>query len=303
MSELDLSVNIAGVTFKNPVFTASGTFGAGREYADFIDINTLGAVTTKGVSIVPWEGNKPPRIAEVHGGMLNSIGLQNAGLEKFIQEDIPFLRQFGTKIIVNICGHTAEEYVSVARELYDADVDMLELNISCPNITEGGIAFGTDEKALYDVVYDVKSFARQPLSVKLSPNVTNISKMAKIAADAGADALSLINTIVGMKIDVHTRKPVLNNVYGGLSGAGIKPVAVRMVHQVRTAIPYIPIIGMGGISSGEDAVEFLLAGASAVSVGTANFENPRATSFILQGIRDYMTKYGFSSLNEIKLDE
>lgn len=297
---IDLTVNIAGVEFKNPVLTASGTFGSGKEYSEFIDLNMLGGITVKGVSMERWNGNPPPRIAETYGGMLNSVGLQNPGVETFIKEDIPFMRKFDTKIIVNICGHTIEEYAAVAERLADEDIDMLELNISCPNVSEGGIAFGQNPKMAASVVSEVKKHAKQPLIVKLSPNVTDITEIAKVAESAGADGLSLINTLLGMQIDIHRRKPTLYNVTGGLSGPAVKPVAVRMVYQVRRSVK-IPVIGMGGISTGADAVEFLMAGADAVAVGSANFANPFATVDVLQGICDYMEKYGIEKVSDIKM--
>jgi len=295
-----MGVDFAGVYFKNPVVTASGTFGSGKEYAAFVDINRLGGVAVKGVSLAPHAGNPPPRVAETYGGMLNAVGLQNAGAEAFIKDDVPFLRQFDTKIIVNIWGNTVSEYVAVAERLAGADVDMLELNVSCPNIKDGGIAFGVSCAAISGVVGAVKAKARQPLVVKLSPNVTDIAEIAKAAEAAGADALSLINTLLGMKIDVHKRKPLLGNTTGGLSGPAIKPVAVRMVYQVARAVK-IPLIGMGGIMTGEDAVEFLLAGASLVAVGTAQFNDPRAAINVLEGIERYMDAYAVKDVNELKL--
>lgn len=296
---ININVNIAGVELKNPVMTASGTFGSGREYADFIDLNKLGAVVVKGVADKPWNGNSAPRIAEVYGGMLNSVGLQNPGVEYFIKEDIPFLRQFDTKIIVNVCGHTIDEYVNVVKALVGKDIDLLELNISCPNVTEGGMAFGTDCSMVEKVVSEVKKYADKPLIVKLSPNVTDITVIAKAAVNGGADALSLINTITGMKIDIYRRKTVLANKIGGMSGPAVKPVALRMVYQVCKSVN-VPVIGMGGISNAEDALEFIMAGASAVSIGTANFNNPFATIETIKGIEDYMIKYGVNDLNDIK---
>ena len=296
---INTKVNIAGVELKNPVMTASGTFGSGREYSEFVDLNKLGAVVVKGVADKPWIGNNAPRIAEVYGGMLNSVGLQNPGVDYFIKEDIPFLRQFDTKIIVNVCGHTIEEYTNVVKALNGKDVDMLELNISCPNVTEGGMAFGTDCSMVEKVVSEVKKYADKPLIVKLSPNVTDITAIAKAAANGGADALSLINTLTGMKIDIYKRKTVLANKIGGMSGPAVKPVAVRMVYQVRKAVN-LPIIGMGGISNGEDAIEFIMAGATGVSVGTANFANPFATMEVISGIEDYMKKYNVSDISEIR---
>jgi len=297
---IDLTVNIAGVEFKNPVITASGTFGSGREYSEFIDLNLLGGVTTKGVSLTKWKGNPPPRVAETYGGMLNSIGLQNPGAEEFIKEDIPFLRRFDTKIIVNICGHTVKEYAAVAERLSDCDLDMLEVNISCPNVTTGGIAFGQDGKMAAQVTSEVKKYAKQPIIVKLSPNVTDITEVAAACEDAGADALSLINTLLGMKIDIHSKKPVLHNITGGLSGPAIKPVAVRMVYQTAKRVN-IPVIGMGGVATGDDAIEFLLAGARLVAVGSANFSNPFAAVDVINGITDYMKKYSIESVRDIMM--
>lgn len=295
---MNLSVNIAGVTWNNPITTASGTFGSGAEYGEFVDLNQIGAVTTKGVANVPWAGNETPRIAETYGGMLNAVGLQNPGIDVFIQRDIPFLQQYDCKIIVNVCGKTTEDYVDVVEKLASQPVDMLEINVSCPNVKEGGIAFGQDPKALYDITKAVKAVAKQPIIMKLSPNVTDIAEMARAAEAAGADALSLINTLTGMKIDVHKRKFVLANKTGGLSGPAIKPIAVRMVYQVAQAVN-VPIIGMGGIMNAEDAIEFLLAGASAVSVGTVNFHNPAATMDILNGMKDYMNRYGIKDIKEL----
>ncbi|MCL2351541.1 MAG: dihydroorotate dehydrogenase [Firmicutes bacterium] len=294
-----MSVEIAGVVLKNPVMAASGTFGSGREYGEFVDLNKLGAVVTKGVSSARWPGNPPPRIAETYGGTLNAVGLQNPGAEAFIRDDIPFLKQFDTKIIVNTVGRTIDDYVLAAEMLAGSGADMLELNISCPNVAEGGIAFGTSCAAAGEVTRAVRRAAGQPLIVKLSPNVTDIAEIAKAAEAAGADALSLINTILGMKIDVHRRAFALANKTGGLSGPAIKPVAVRMVYEAARAVK-IPIIGMGGISAGEDAVEFLLAGATAVAVGTASFANPRATLDVLEGIGEYMDRYGIKDVNEIR---
>ncbi len=296
---ISTKVNIAGVELKNPVMTASGTFGSGREYSEFIDINRLGAVVVKGVADKPWNGNISPRIAEVYGGMLNSVGLQNPGVEYFIKEDIPFLRQFDTKVIVNVCGHTIEEYINVVKALNGQDVDLLELNISCPNVAEGGMAFGTEPSMVEKVVSEVKKYADKPLIVKLSPNVTDIVLIAKAAENGGADALSLINTLTGMKIDIYRRKTVLANKIGGMSGPAVKPVAVRMVYQVSKAVK-LPIIGMGGISNGEDAVEFIMAGATGISVGTANFANPFATMEVIDGIENYMKKYDVSDISDIR---
>lgn len=296
---LDLKVEIGGVVLKNPVTVASGTFGSGREFAEFIDLNQLGAVTVKGVSSVPWKGNPSPRIAETYGGMLNSVGLQNPGVEEFIKNDIPFLREFDTKIIVNIAGKTIEEYCDVAEKLSHADIDLIELNISCPNVKEGGVAFGTDAKMAKEVTKEVKRHSKHPVIVKLSPNVTDITEIAKAVVEGGADGLSLINTLLGMAIDIHKKRPILANTVGGFSGPAIKPVALRMVYQVAKAVS-LPIIGMGGISTGEDAIEFILAGATAVAVGTANFRNPKATLDVLDGIKEYMMTNGIKSLDEIR---
>ncbi|HIX24981.1 MAG TPA: dihydroorotate dehydrogenase [Candidatus Lachnoclostridium avicola] len=295
---MNTKVNIAGVELKNPVMTASGTFGSGAEYGEMVDLNRLGAVVTKGVANVPWPGNPTPRIAEVYGGMLNAIGLQNPGIDVFMERDIPFLKQYDTRIVVNVCGKTTEDYVEVVERLGDADVDLLEINISCPNVKEGGIAFGQDPKAVEAITREVKRHAKQPVIMKLSPNVTDITVMAKAAEAGGADALSLINTLTGMKIDIHRRTFALANKTGGFSGPAVKPVAVRMVYQAANAVK-LPIIGMGGISTAEDAIEFLLAGATAVSVGTANFFNPYATVEIADGIEDYMRMYGVEDINEL----
>lgn len=295
---MNMSVNIAGVEWKNPVTVASGTFGSGAEYSEFIDLNKLGAVTTKGVANVPWAGNPTPRVAEVYGGMLNAVGLQNPGIELFCKRDIPFLKQYDTKIIVNVCGHSTEEYVEVVKRLADEPVDMLEINISCPNVKEGGIAFGQDPKAVEAITREMKKYAKQPIIMKLSPNVTDITEMARAAEAGGADAVSLINTITGMKIDVNRRKFVLANKTGGMSGPAIHPVAVRMVYQTAQAIK-IPIIGMGGIMTAEDAIEMILAGATAISVGTANFVNPKTTMEIVDGIKKYMEKYHVNDIKEL----
>ena len=296
---IDTSVNVAGVVWKNPVTTASGTFGSGREFGEWVDLNRLGAVTVKGVADQPWKGNPAPRIAETYGGMLNSVGLQNPGVDYFIQEDIPFLRQFDTKIVVNLCGHTVEEYCAVAEKISEADVDLLELNISCPNVSAGGITFGTDPKMAEYVVQEVKKYTKKPLLVKLTPNVTDITEIARAVESGGADGISLINTWLGMRIDIRRRQPVLANKVGGFSGPAIKPVAVRMVYQV-AKVTNLPIVGMGGISTWEDAIEFIMAGATAVAVGTANFTDPLATMRIVSGIESYMEKEGISSLDEIR---
>lgn len=295
---MNTKVTLAGVELKNPVMTASGTFGSGAEYSEFVDLNRLGAVVTKGVANVPWPGNPTPRIAEVHGGMLNAIGLQNPGIDVFVKRDIPFLKQYDTKIIVNVCGKTTEDYIEVVERLGDEPVDMLEINISCPNVKEGGIAFGQDPKAVEAITREVKRHAKQPIIMKLSPNVTDITVMAKAAEAGGADVLSLINTLTGMKIDVHRRTFAVANRTGGLSGPAVKPVAVRMVYQVAQAVK-LPIIGMGGILTAEDAIEFILAGATAVAVGTANFHNPYATEEIVQGIEAYMDRYGIEDIHEL----
>ena len=295
---MNTKVNLAGVELKNPVMTASGTFGSGEEYSEFVDLNKLGAVVTKGVAAVPWPGNPTPRIAETYGGMLNAIGLQNPGIDVFCERDIPFLKKFDTKIIVNVCGKTTEDYCAVVERLSEEPVDMLEMNISCPNVKEGGIAFGQDPKAVEAITKEVKKYARQPVIMKLSPNVTDITEMAKAAEAGGADVLSLINTLTGMKIDIYKRAFAIANKTGGMSGPAVKPIAVRMVYQTANAVK-IPIIGMGGISNGEDAVEFLLAGATAVSVGIANFQNPRATEEVVKGIEDYMKQYQFEDVQEL----
>lgn len=295
---IDTRVTIAGVELKNPVMTASGTFGSGEEYSEFVDLSRLGAVVTKGVANVPWPGNPTPRVAEVYGGMLNAIGLQNPGIDVFARRDIPFLKKYDTKIVVNVCGRTAEDYIDVVERLDDEPVDLLEINISCPNVKEGGIAFGQDPKAVEKITRQVKDHAKQPIIMKLSPNVTDITVMAKAAEAGGADAISLINTLTGMKIDIHKRTFALANKTGGMSGPAIKPIAVRMVYQAANAVK-LPIIGMGGIAAAEDAIEFLLAGATAVSVGTANFFNPYATVEIVEGIEKYMEKYGIADVKEL----
>ncbi len=295
---MNTSVKIAGVEFKNPVMTASGTFGSGMEYGEFVDLNKLGAVVTKGVANVPWPGNPTPRVAEVYGGMLNAIGLQNPGIDVFMERDIPFLRQYDTKIIVNVCGKTVEDYVEVVEKLADRPVDMLEINVSCPNVKEGAIAFGQKADALFGITSEIKKHAKQPIIMKLSPNVTDITEMAKAAEAAGADALSLINTLTGMKIDINKRCFAIANKTGGMSGPALKPIAVRMVYQTAQAVK-IPIIGMGGISNAEDAIEFILAGATAVSVGAANFFNPYVTEEIVQGIEAYMEKYKVGDIKEL----
>ena len=295
---MNTKVEIAGITLQNPVMTASGTFGSGMEYGEFVDLNRLGAVVTKGVASTPWPGNDVPRIAEVYGGMLNAIGLQNPGISVFLERDLPFLEQYDTKVIVNVCGKTIEEYVDVVEKLGDSSVDMLEINVSCPNVKEGAIAFGQNADSLYEITSRIKKVAKQPVIMKFSPNVTDITEMARAAEAAGSDAISLINTITGMKIDIHRRKFALANKTGGMSGPAIKPVAVRMVYQCAEAVK-IPIIGMGGIRDGEDAIEFLMAGATAVSVGAMNFANPYATTDVIDGIEAYMKQYGIEDIREI----
>ena len=295
---MNLSVNIAGVTLKNPVTVASGTFGSGMEYGEFVDLNRLGAVTTKGVANVPWPGNATPRIAETCGGMMNAIGLQNPGLSVFKERDLKFLADYDTKIIVNVCGRSKEDYIDAVEQLGDTNADLLEINISCPNVKEGGIAFGQNPKMAEEITAAVKKVAKQPVIMKLSPNVTDITEMARAVEAGGADAVSLINTLTGMKIDVERRTFAVANKTGGLSGPAIKPVAVRMVYQVANAIK-LPIIGMGGIRTAEDALEFLMVGASAVAVGTANFVNPYATLEVIDGIAAYMERHGIQDINEL----
>ena len=295
---MNTKVTIAGVEFKNPVMTASGTFGSGMEYGEFVDLNRLGGVVTKGVANVPWPGNPTPRVAETYGGMLNAIGLQNPGIDVFMERDIPFLKQYDTRIIVNVCGKSVEDYLEVVEKLSDAPVDMLEINVSCPNVTEGAIAFGQKAECLFDITSQIKKKAKQPVIMKLSPNVPDITEMAKAAEAAGSDAISLINTITGMKIDIHRRRFALANKTGGMSGPAIKPIAVRMVYQASHAVK-IPVIGMGGIATGEDAVEFLLAGASAVSVGAMNFVNPYATGEVIRGIEEYMETYHVENVTDL----
>ena len=295
---MDMRINIAGVEWNNPVTVASGTFGSGVEFADFVDLNRLGAVTTKGVANIPWEGNPTPRVAEVYGGMMNAVGLQNPGIDVFCERDIPFLREYDTKIIVNVCGKSTEDYCEVVERLAQEDVDMLEINISCPNVKEGGIAFGQNPKAAEEITRAVKKYAKQPVIMKLSPNVTSIADMARAVEAGGADAVSLINTITGMKIDIQKKGFLLANKTGGVSGPAIHPIAVRMVYEAANAVK-IPVIGMGGIASAEDAIEMLLAGASAVSVGTANFYNPAVTMEIVDGIERYMQEQGFETASDM----
>ena len=295
---MNMSVNIAGVEWKNPVTVASGTFGSGEEFSEYVDLNKLGAVTTKGVANVPWAGNPTPRVAEVYGGMMNAIGLQNPGIDLFCKRDIPFLKQYDTKIIVNVCGKSTEDYCEVVERLADEPVDLLEINVSCPNVKEGGIAFGQNPHALEAITKEVKKYAKQPIIMKLSPNVTDITEMAKAAEAGGADILSLINTLTGMKIDIYRRTFALANKTGGMSGPAVKPVAVRMVYQVAQAVG-LPIIGMGGIATAEDALEFIMAGATAVSVGTANFFNPYATVEIAEGIEKFMVQQKVEDISQI----
>ena len=295
---MNTKVSIAGVELKNPITVASGTFGSGMEYDEFVDLNLLGAVTTKGVANVPWPGNPTPRVAETYGGMMNAIGLQNPGIDTFVKRDIPFLKEKDTKIIVNVCGKSTEDYLDVVERLGDEPVDLLEINVSCPNVKEGGIAFGPDPKALYDITRAIKAKAKQPIIMKLSPNVTDITEMAKAAEAAGSDALSLINTLTGMKIDIKRRAFAVANKTAGVSGPAIHPIAVRMVYQVANAVK-LPIIGMGGVMNTEDALEMIMAGATAVAVGTANFHNPYATVEIIKGIEEYMQANGVEDINTL----
>ncbi len=296
---MNTEVTLAGIKLKNPVMTASGTFGSGMEYGEFVDLNRLGAVVTKGVANVPWQGNPTPRVAEVYGGMLNAIGLQNPGIDVFMERDIPFLKQYDTKMIVNVCGKTVEDYIEVVERLGEEPaVSMLEINVSCPNVKEGAIAFGQKAHALYEITNEIKKHAKQPVMMKLSPNVTDITEMARAAEAGGCDAISLINTITGMKIDIHKKRFVLANKTGGMSGPAIKPIAVRMVYQAAHAVK-VPIVGMGGIATGEDAIEFLLAGATAVSIGAMNFVNPYATIEVIEGIEKYMKDYQVENVSEL----
>ena len=295
---MNMKINIAGVEWKNPVTVASGTFGSGEEFSEFVDLNQLGAVTTKGVANVPWAGNPTPRVAEVYGGMMNAIGLQNPGIDVFCRRDIPFLKQFDTKIIVNVCGHAPEEYLAVVERLADEPIDMMEINISCPNVNAGFLAFGQDAKHVEKLTAQIKKIAKQPVIMKLTPNVTDITEIARAAEAGGADAVSLINTLTGMKIDIHRKTFALANKTGGVSGPAVHPVAVRMVYQTAQAVK-IPIIGMGGISTAEDAIEMLLAGATAVAVGTANFHNPPAAADVVDGIAAYMKQYGIEDVREL----
>ena len=295
---MNTKVNLAGVELKNPVMTASGTFGSGEEYSEFVDLSELGAVVTKGVANVQWPGDPTPRIAETYGGMINAIGLQNPGIDVFCERDIPFLKKYDTKIIVNVCGHAPEEYLAVVERLADEPIDMMEINISCPNVNANFLAFGQDPRHVEELTKQIKKIAKQPVIMKLTPNVTDIAEIARAAEAGGADAVSLINTLTGMKIDVHRRTFAVANKTGGMSGPAVKPVAVRMVYQVANAVK-IPVIGMGGIATAEDALEFILAGATAVSVGTANFFNPYATREVIAGIEDYMRKYHVEDIHEL----
>ena len=294
----NLGIKIAGVEFKNPVMTASGTFGSGMEYGEFVDLNKLGAVVTKGVANVPWPGNPTPRVTEVYGGMLNAIGLQNPGIDVFLERDLPFLKQYDTKVIVNVCGKSVQDYLDVVEKLSDADIDMMEINISCPNVKEGAIAFGQKADSVYDITKQIKDKAKHPIIMKLSPNVTDIAEMARAAEAAGADALSMINTLTGMKIDIERRRFALANKTGGMSGPAIKPIAIRMVYQCANAVS-IPIIGMGGIASAEDAIEFMMAGATAVAAGAMNFVNPYLTEELVDGIDRFLENHNIADVNEI----
>ena len=294
----NLGIKIAGVEFKNPVMTASGTFGSGMEYGEFVDLNKLGAVVTKGVANVPWPGNPTPRVTEVYGGMLNAIGLQNPGIDVFLERDLPFLKQYDTKVIVNVCGKSVQDYLDVVEKLSDADIDMMEINISCPNVKEGAIAFGQKADSVYDITKQIKDKAKHPIIMKLSPNVTDIAEMARAAEAAGADALSMINTLTGMKIDIERRKFALANKTGGMSGPAIKPIAIRMVYQCANAVS-IPIIGMGGIASAEDAIEFMMAGATAVAAGAMNFVNPYLTEELVDGIDRFLENHNIADVNDI----
>ena len=295
---MNTSVNICGVELKNPVMTASGTFGSGQEYGEFVDLNKLGAVVTKGVANIPWEGNATPRVAEVYGGMLNAVGLQNPGIDLFCKRDIPFLKKYDTKIIVNVCGKSTKDYCEVVERLADEPIDMMEINISCPNVKEGGIVFGTCPEAAAEVVAQVKANTSKMVITKLSPNVTDIVSMAKAVEAAGTDAISMINTLLGTKIDIERQRPVLGNVTGGLSGPAVRPVAVRLVYQVAQAVK-VPIIGMGGIMCAEDAIEFMLAGASAVAVGTANFVHPDIAESIAHGMLAYLDRHKVQNITDI----
>lgn len=295
---MNTKINIAGVEWKNPVTVASGTFGSGEEFSEYVDLNRLGAVTTKGVANVPWAGNPTPRVAEVCGGMMNAIGLQNPGVDVFCERDIPFLRKYDTKIIVNVCGHAPEEYLAVVERLADEPIDMMEINISCPNVNAGFLAFGQDARNVETLTAQIKKLAKQPVIMKLTPNVTDITEIARAAEAGGADAVSLINTLTGMKIDIHRRTFALANKTGGVSGPAIHPVAVRMVYQTAQAVK-IPVIGMGGIATAEDAIEMILAGATAVAVGTANFADPQAAEKVVEGIEHYMEQYGIEDIHDL----
>ena len=295
---MNTKINIAGVGWKNPVTVASGTFGSGEEFSEYVDLNRLGAVTTKGVANVPWAGNPTPRVAEVYGGMMNAIGLQNPGVDVFCERDIPFLRKYDTKIIVNVCGHAPEEYLAVVERLADEPIDMMEINISCPNVNAGFLAFGQDARNVETLTAQIKKLAKQPVIMKLTPNVTDITEIARAAEAGGADAVSLINTLTGMKIDIHRRAFALANKTGGVSGPAIHPVAVRMVYQTAQAVK-IPVIGMGGIATAEDAIEMILAGATAIAVGTANFADPQTAEKVVEGIEHYMEQYGIEDIHDL----
>lgn len=295
---MNTKINIAGVEWKNPMTVASGTFGSGEEFSEYVDLNRLGAVTTKGVANVPWAGNPTPRVAEVYGGMMNAIGLQNPGVDVFCERDIPFLRKYDTKIIVNVCGHAPEEYLAVVERLADEPIDMMEINISCPNVNAGFLAFGQDARNVETLTAQIKKLAKQPVIMKLTPNVTDITEIARAAEAGGADAVSLINTLTGMKIDIHRRTFALANKTGGVSGPAIHPVAVRMVYQTAQAVK-IPVIGMGGIATAEDAIEMILAGATAVAVGTANFADPQTAEKVVEGIEHYMEQYGIEDIHDL----
>lgn len=298
MDKINLNVNIAGLKLNNPVIAASGTFGFGHEYSEFMDLNKLGGISVKGLTLEPRKGNKPPRIAETPAGILNSVGLQNPGVKKFISEEIPFLRKFNTSIIANVAGNTLEDYINMVETLSDADIDAVELNVSCPNVKKGCMAFGSTTAGITEITSNVKKHCKQPLIVKLTPNVTDIKEIAMAAEAAGADSISLINTILGMAIDIHKKRPILANNMGGLSGPAVKPVAVRMVYEASSVVK-IPVIGMGGISNAEDALEFLLAGASAIMVGTANFINPAVCVDIVEGIESYMKTYKYTNVDQL----
>lgn len=298
MNKVDLSVNIAGINFDNPLIMASGTYGFGKEYSEYIDLNELGGISVKGLTLKERKGNPPPRIAETHAGILNSVGLQNPGVDAFIKDDLPFLKKYKTKIIANIAGNTIEEYCQMAEILGDTEIDAIEMNVSCPNVKAGCLAFGTTPKGIEEITSNVRKYCKQPLIVKLTPNVADIKSIAMAAEAAGADSISLINTLLGLAIDIHKKKPILANNFGGMSGPAVKPIALRMVYEAAHAVK-IPVIGMGGISTGDDAIEFLLAGATAVMVGTANFVNPMVPVEILEGIEQYLKRYNYNNIYDI----